>query len=252
MTIARAFAFTFVAALTAPIAASAQPGVEPPPAAPAEPPPQPMDEAKIREIVDREMARVLNERAAAEAAERAEQERAAQDAPAAAGPSDLTGASGFMDTRIAFTLTNENMLVKPGETIPSVPGWRFGVPNSLGVLFFDNYDTRFSGFETLTHAVAYRNYHKGHFDAEGALVIRINEISERTIELSDAGTYITLSTPLARCESVAVPRSLPVGTANSSKQMMRVRLARLSATSSSGSAWCRNVRSSSWTPAMKR
>src|SRR5688572_7317415 len=98
-----------------------------------------------------------------------------------------------MDTRIAFTLTNENMLVKPGETIPSAPGWRFGVPNSLGGLFFDNYDTRYSGFETLSHAVMYRNYHKGHFDAEGALVLRINELSEKNIELSDAGTYITLS-----------------------------------------------------------
>jgi hypothetical protein len=173
------------------LAAFAQPADPPPPAEPA---PQPLDEAKVRELVDREMARVLNERAAKEAAERAAKEQVEKDAPAASsGPTDLTGSSGFMDTRLAFTVTNENVLVKPGETIPSVPGWRFGTPNSLGVLFFDNYDTRYSGFETLTHAVAYRNYHKGHFDAEGALVIRVNEISEKTIELSDAGTYITLS-----------------------------------------------------------
>lgn len=180
----------FVLAICAPLAAAAQPGAEPAPAEPAASP----DDAKIKELVDREMARVLNERAAKEAAERAAKEQTEKEAPAGpAGPSDLTGSSGFMDTRIAFTLTNENMLVKPGETIPSVPGWRFGAPSSLGVLFFDNYDTRFSGFETLTHAVAYRDYHSGHFDAEGALVIRINEISERTIDLSDAGTYITLS-----------------------------------------------------------
>jgi hypothetical protein len=154
-----------------------------------------LDDAKIKEIVDREIARILNERAAKEAAERASKEQAAPEAPggAAAGPSDLSGASGFFDTRIAFTLTNENLLVKPGETIPSVPGWRFGVPNSLGVLFFDNYDTRFSGFETLTHVVASRTFHKGHFDADTSLVIRINEISEKTIELQDAGTYIVLS-----------------------------------------------------------
>ena len=75
-----------------------------------------------------------------------------------------------MDTRLAFTLTNENLLVQPGQTIPSVPGWRFGTPNSLGVLFFDNYDTRYSGFETLSHVVAYRDFHKGHFDAETAFV----------------------------------------------------------------------------------
>jgi hypothetical protein len=98
-----------------------------------------------------------------------------------------------MDTRLAFTLTNENVLVKPGETIPSVPGWRFGVPNSLGVLFFDNYDTRYSGFETLSHAVMYRDFHSGHFDAEAGFVLRINEISGSNISLNDDGSYIVLS-----------------------------------------------------------
>src|SRR5688572_26473438 len=182
----------FAAVLAAPLVAGAQPADAPTPPDTANP--LALDEAKIREIVDREIARIMNERAAKEAADRAAAEAALKDAPATdKGPSDLTGASGFFDTRIAFTLTNENLLVKPGETIPSVPGWRFGVPNSLGVLFFDNYDTRFSGFETLTHIVASRQYHKGHFDAETSLVIRVNEISERTIELADAGTYIVLS-----------------------------------------------------------
>jgi hypothetical protein len=180
------------ALMTAPGTAFAQPAPGDQPAPPPEPA-QPLDDAKIKEIVDREMARVLNERAAKEAAERAQKEQAEKDTATASGPTDLTGASGFFDTRLAFTITNENLLVKPGETIPSVPGWRFGVPNSLGVLFFDNYDTRYSGFETLSHAVMYRNYHKDHFDADGALVLRINELSEKNIELSDAGTYITLS-----------------------------------------------------------
>jgi hypothetical protein len=183
----------FVAVLAAPLTALAQPGDLPTATDTGN---LGLDEARIREIVDREIARVLNERAAREAAERAAQDQALPDQPPSGdprGPADLAGASGFFDTRIAFTLTNENLLVKPGETIPSVPGWRFGVPNSLGVLFFDNYDTRFSGFETLTHIVATRHYHKGHFDAETSLVIRVNELSERTIELADAGTYIVLS-----------------------------------------------------------
>jgi hypothetical protein len=185
------------AVVAAPLTAFAQPGTDTPPTPPpaeAAPAAQPLDEAKIRELVDKEMARVLNERAAKEAADRAAKEQADKDAAStSAGPTDLTGSSGFFDTRLAFTITNENLLGKPGETIPSVPGWRFGVPNSLGTLFFDNYDTRYSGFETLSHAVMYRDYHKGHFDAEGALVLRINELSEKNIELSDAGTYITLS-----------------------------------------------------------
>ncbi len=195
-----------VAALAAPVyltaltPALAQPGQEPAPTPAPTPPPTPdtaappaLDEAKIKEIVDKEMARVLNERAAQEAAQRAAQEQAQKDAPQDKGPSDLTGASGPYDTRIAFTLSNENMLVEPGETVPSVPGWRFGTPNSLGVLFFDNYDTRYSGFETLSHLVMHRSYNKGHYQADSSFVLRINELSERAIEFSDAGTYITLS-----------------------------------------------------------
>ncbi|MFN0246609.1 MAG: hypothetical protein ACKV2T_06850 [Kofleriaceae bacterium] len=187
------FAFTSIGlglGLAVSGSAMAQPG-DPVGVPPATPPA--LDEAKIREIVDREIARVLTERAAKEAAEKAakeaEKEATTKDAP----DSELVGASGFMDTRLAFTITNENILAKPGETIPSVPGWRFGSPNSLGVLFFDNYDTRFSGFETLSHATMYRSYSKGHLQAEGAFVLRINELSETNISLSDAGTYITVS-----------------------------------------------------------
>jgi hypothetical protein len=198
---ARRGIFTTVVAATllvCPVAFAQQPDpTVPPPAVPVPPPPPPppgLDEAKVREIVDREVARILTERAAREAAERAAREAAEKDAAKPdEKPGDLTGGSGFMDTRLAFTITNENLLAKPGETIPSVPGWRFGAPNSLGVLFFDNYDTRFSGFETLSHAIMYRNYTKGHLQAEGAFVLRINELSENTIALSDAGSYLVIS-----------------------------------------------------------
>lgn len=186
-----------MAVVAAPMIAFAQPGPEPtdPGTGSAQPPPntQAIDEAKIREIVDRELARVLTERAAKEAAEKAAKEAQEKETAEVEKAGDLTGSSGFMDTRLAFTLTNENILAKPGETIPSVPGWRFGAPNSAGVLFFDNYDTRFSGFETLSHAVMYRNYKRGHLEAEGAFVLRINELSENGIQLSDAGSYIVLT-----------------------------------------------------------
>ncbi len=189
----------FASALLVPVVAVAQPGG---PGSPVEGTPGPgstadapiMDEAKVREIVDREVARILTERAAKDAADKAATEVVEKETSVSNAKSgDLTGASGFMDTRLAFTITNENLLAKPGETIPSVPGWRFGTPNSLGVLFFDNYDTRFSGFETLSHATMYRSYSKGHLQAEGAFVLRINELSENVISLSDAGTYMTVS-----------------------------------------------------------
>jgi hypothetical protein len=181
----------FIAAVAAPVVAHAQPADPPQPDATGN---GSGDDAKIREIVDREVARVLNERAQKEAADRAAKETDKEPTAAVVDKyPDLTGSSGFMDTRIAFTLTNENMLVKPGETIPSVPGWRFGTPSSLGVLFFDNYDTRYSGFETLSHAVMYRDYHKDHFDAEAGFVLRLNELSEKQIDVSDDGTYIAIS-----------------------------------------------------------
>jgi hypothetical protein len=100
------------------------------------------------------------------------------------------GRASFMDVRLNITLTNENVFAQPGETIPSVPGWRFGVPNSLGTLFFDNYDTRFSGYETMSHAVLYKRFVKEEYDVEGALVLRVNDLAEDTIDLSDAGSYI--------------------------------------------------------------
>jgi hypothetical protein len=152
-----------------------------------------VDEAQVKELVDRELAKILNDRAARDAAERAAREDQNLTSTSSNSPENLTGSSGFMDTRIAFTLTNENVLTSPGETIPSVPGWRFGTPNSLGVLFFDNYDTRYSGFETLSHVDAYRDFRKGHFDAETAFVMRINELSQNNISLSDDGSYISLS-----------------------------------------------------------
>ncbi len=103
------------------------------------------------------------------------------------------GENGFMDVRLNLTLTNENLFAKPGETIPSVPGWRFGRPNSLGVLFFDNYDTRFSGYETLAHAVLYRQHYVRNWEVEGALVLRINDLAQNQIALSDAGSYIRVA-----------------------------------------------------------
>ena len=117
----------------------------------------------------------------------------ADDAAKAEGEDYVHGDGGFTDVRLNMTLTNENMLTEPGETIPSVPGWRFGRPNSLGTLFFDNYDTRFSGYETLSHQVMYRNYRRDHLEAEAGMVIRVNELAERKIDYSDAGSYILVS-----------------------------------------------------------
>ena len=144
--------------------------------------------ADLRALQDK-LAALEAEASAAKAADDAK----AKDAAAADGEDYLHGSGGFTDVRLNLTLTNENMLAEPGETIPSVPGWRFGRPNSLGTLFFDNYDTRFSGYETLSHAIMYRNYRKDHLESEAGLVVRLNELAERKIDLSDAGSYVLVS-----------------------------------------------------------
>jgi hypothetical protein len=184
----------FVASLAAAQAGATDPEPVTPPGAEAG-----LTAEEATEIARKAVAEALAEERAkqaaeAKAAEEAKASAAATDAQAHDGDySYMRGGDGFTDVRLAFTLTNENMLVKPGETIPSVPGWRFGRPNSLGTLFFDNYDTRFSGYETLSHAIMYRNYRRDHLEVEGAFVMRINEIAERRLDLSDAGSYILVS-----------------------------------------------------------
>ena len=105
----------------------------------------------------------------------------------------LAHAGDFVDTRLNFTLTDENLLVKPGETNPSVPGLRIGMPSRLGILFFDNYDTRYSGYENLSHVVVYRKKEWKQNEAETAFVLRVLEISDLTNQIIDDGSYIKIT-----------------------------------------------------------
>ncbi|HKE14480.1 MAG TPA: hypothetical protein VKB80_06435, partial [Kofleriaceae bacterium] len=167
------------------------PAQQPPPAAdeqrPAPPPGSPTD-APASEPVPSDSTGEPKKPAGPEATPPASAAPPAQEVGRGAG-----GQSGFVDIRLNLTLTNENVFARPGETIPSVPGWRFGRPNSLGTLFFDNYDTRFSGYETLSHGVLYKNFNRDSWEVEGALVLRINDLAENRIDLSDAGSYIRVA-----------------------------------------------------------
>jgi hypothetical protein len=102
-------------------------------------------------------------------------------------------AGDWVDTRLNFTVTDENVLVKPGETNPSVPGVRIGMPNRLGILFFDNYDTRYSGYENLSNVAIYAHKTWRNTEAEGAFVLRVMEISDLTNQIIDNGSYIKLT-----------------------------------------------------------
>ena len=101
-------------------------------------------------------------------------------------------AGDYVDTRLNFTITDENLLVKPGETTPSVPGVRIGAPNSLGILFFDNYDTRYTGYENLTHLVIYKSFGNERVTAEAAYVLRLLQFTDVNLSSIDDGSYIRL------------------------------------------------------------
>jgi hypothetical protein len=102
-------------------------------------------------------------------------------------------AGDFVDTRINFTLTDEDLFVKPGETVPSVPGLRFGPPDRFGVLFFDNYDTLFSGYENLTHLVLYKKESMGLYDVEGSFVERLWQQPDGSLLHIDDGSYVKVT-----------------------------------------------------------
>lgn len=102
-------------------------------------------------------------------------------------------AGDFVDTRLNLTLTNEDVLARPGETNPPVPGWRFDRPNQLGILFFDNYDTRFTGYESLTHIVLFKAIERKRWEGEAAYVLRLLQFSDVNLSSIDDGSYIKVN-----------------------------------------------------------
>ena len=102
-------------------------------------------------------------------------------------------AGDFMDTRLSFAISENNFFANPGETRDNSPGIGFGADSS-NTLFFDNYDTKYSGFETLGHIVLYKKMPAffEHLTTEASLVLRVAG------ELSDDGSYIRLVYDISR------------------------------------------------------
>jgi hypothetical protein len=103
-------------------------------------------------------------------------------------------AGDFLDTRIAFALANSNVFVKPGQTTPSEPGFGFQA-SSQNTQFYDNFNTRFSGFENLTTASLYKKgalFFEG-WEGEAALNFLLTDLSSGRIELFDNSSYVKLN-----------------------------------------------------------
>ncbi len=95
-------------------------------------------------------------------------------------------AGDFMDMRLTWSLSDANLLASPGETADNTPGMHIGPDGTLG--FFDNYETKYTGFETLGHLVIYKELNSffDYFSGDSALFLGIQPNSG----FADEGSYI--------------------------------------------------------------
>ncbi|MFH2008852.1 MAG: hypothetical protein ABI333_19850 [bacterium] len=103
-------------------------------------------------------------------------------------------AGDFLDTRITFTLGDDNFLADAGKTMVDSPIVGFG--NRPGYdLFFDNLDTQYSGRENLLHLVLYKKLPGFIYGltTEAAIVLKYNFSDSRDGALQDDGTYLRIT-----------------------------------------------------------
>jgi hypothetical protein len=103
-------------------------------------------------------------------------------------------AGDFVDTRLSFVFADDNVFANAGETTPNSPTARFGAGNQ-NTQFYDNFNTRFSGFETLSNIVLYKRmpaFFEG-LTTEAALTVLMLERPSGGIDLRDNSSYIRLN-----------------------------------------------------------
>ncbi|MDY0004234.1 MAG: hypothetical protein RBU30_23240 [Polyangia bacterium] len=102
-------------------------------------------------------------------------------------------AGDFLDTRVTFSLGDDNFRANAGETMVDSPIFGFG--NRPGYdLFFDNLDTQYSGRENLLHLVLYKKLPGFIYGltTEAAVVLKYNFSDSRDGALQDDGTYLRI------------------------------------------------------------
>jgi hypothetical protein len=88
-------------------------------------------------------------------------------------------AGDFVDTRVTFTVADDNVLAGAAEQTPPSPDTRIG-GGAANTQFYDNYETRYSGFESLTNLVLYKKSDSWipTIITEAALALTLIEFSE--------------------------------------------------------------------------
>jgi hypothetical protein len=103
-------------------------------------------------------------------------------------------AGDFIDTRLSFAFADDNVLASAGETTPNSPAAHFGAGNQNNQ-FYDNFNTRFNGFETLSNLALYKK-EEGFLPgmtAEAALVVLALEQANGQVGLTDNSSYVRLT-----------------------------------------------------------
>jgi hypothetical protein len=103
-------------------------------------------------------------------------------------------AGDFIDTRITFAFAQDNVFVKPGETAINSPGPGFGATKQ-NTQFYDNFNTRSTGFETLSNLTLYKksvSFFEG-FDGEAALSVLLLDLTSGQINLFDNSSYVKVN-----------------------------------------------------------
>lgn len=103
-------------------------------------------------------------------------------------------AGDFVDTRLSFVLADDNILANSGETTPNSPTAGFGAGNQNN-LFFDNFNTKFSGFESLSNLTLYKkspSFFEG-FTAEAGLSVLLLVRPSGDLQFRDNSSYVRIN-----------------------------------------------------------
>lgn len=107
-------------------------------------------------------------------------------------------AGDFVDTRLTFALGDDDILSAAGQTTPNSPAMNF-TPGGQNTQFFDNYETKTSGFDNFTNLVVYKKLdtYFERLEADAALALRLNQsalVSRGGVPtLRDESSYLRLT-----------------------------------------------------------
>lgn len=112
--------------------------------------------------------------------------------------SATASAGEFVDTRLSFVFSDDNLLSDPGESLINSPQMDFGARD--GIFYpFENLNSKDNGDETMSHIVIYKEL-PGFIDnltTDAALVARMSVLTEPEtgfsagdIRLSDGGSFL--------------------------------------------------------------